>query len=99
MLYQHLGAANKDLEFIDKFDIDKIWVAPKLPGDKPIFPTGFNPPVVTGKGADHMRDEDCIIGVTVNRKSRAYPDKRYWIAEELLGQSDRIGLFVASNLS
>ena len=87
MLYPHFGAANKDLEFIDKFDIDKIWVAPKLPGDKPIFPTGFNPPVVAGKDADHMRDEDCIIGVTVNGKSRAYP---YWIGDKFHSINDTL---------
>ncbi len=71
MLYPHLDAANKDLNFVDKFDIEKIWVAPKLPGYKPIFLAGFNPPVVDGSKADHMRDEDCVIGVSVNGKARA----------------------------
>ncbi len=87
MLYPHLGAANKDLEFIDKFDKDVVWHAPSLPNGKLIFPAGVNPATVPGKDATHMRNEDCVIGVTVKGQSRAYP---YWIADKYHAVNDTV---------
>ncbi len=79
MLYPHLGAANKDLGFVDKFDKEKVYHAPSLPNGGLIFPAAFNPPTVAGNEASHMRDEDCVIGVSVNGRHRAYP---YWIGDK-----------------
>ena len=78
MQYPHLGAANKDLEFIKKFNKEKVWQAPTFQGRPPFLP-GFNLPAVSAREATHMRDEDCVIGVTVKGKSRAYP---YWISDK-----------------
>ena len=88
MLYPHLGGANKDLEFIEKFDKEKVWHAPKLPNGKLIFPAGFRPATVAGTEADHMRDEDCVIGVSVNGQHRAYP---YWISDKYHTVNDTLG--------
>ncbi len=79
MLYPHLGKANKHLDFVDKFDKEKVYNIPTLPNGKLIFPAGHNPPAVAGSEATHMRDEDCVIGVTVNGRHRAYP---YWIGDK-----------------
>ena len=87
MLYPHLGAANKDLEFIEKFDKEKVWHAPSLPNGDPIFPAGYNPPTVPASEAAHMRAEDCVIGVTVKGRSRAYP---YWIADKYHAVNDTL---------
>lgn len=88
MLYPHLGAENKDLEFIKKFAKEKVWLAPRLPNGDPIFPAAFNPVTVPGNEATHMRDEDCVIGVTVNGRHRAYP---YWISDKYHIVNDTLG--------
>ena len=79
MLYSHLGKANKHLDFVVKFDKEKVYHIPTLPNGKLIFPAGYNPPAVAGSEATHMRNEDCVIGVTVNGRHRAYP---YWIGDK-----------------
>ena len=87
MRYPHLAAANKDLEFVEKFNKDVVWNAPSLPNGGLIFPAGDNPATVAGKDATHMRDDDCVIGVTVDGKSRAYP---YWIADKYHAINDTL---------
>ncbi len=74
----HLGAGSKDLEFVKRFNKGKVFLAPTFMG-KPAFQSGFNPPAVSGKEAKHMREEDCVIGVTLKGHSRAYP---YWISDK-----------------
>ena len=78
MNYPHMGAENKDLEFIDKFDKGKTWLIPTVQG-RQAFVAAYNPEAVPAKDADFMRGEDCVLGVTVKGRSRAYP---YWICDK-----------------
>lgn len=87
MQHFHLGATSKDLEFIKRFRKETVWFAPTFQGQL-VFPTGFHPQAVPGLAATHMRSEDCVLGITVNGQSRAYP---YWIADKHHSINDTVG--------
>ncbi len=87
MEHFHLGASSKDLEFLSRFDKEKVNLIATYQG-KPVFPAGYTQAAVPGRSAVHMRPEDCVVGLTINGQSRAYP---YWIADKYHTINDSIG--------
>ena len=87
MDHKHLAAADKDIEFVGRFNKDLAKFVQQYQG-KPVFPAGFAQATVPGTEASHMRAEDCIVGVTVEGESRAYP---YWIADKFHTINDTLG--------
>ncbi len=63
----------KDLAFIEKFQKERMFSVPPE-----VFPPLNDPEVVAADRADHMRDSDLVLGVTLAGKSRAYPG---WILD------------------
>ena len=89
MNQSRLGAKEKDLEFIRKFDKEKTWLIPTRNG-KMAFQAAYNPEAVSGRQANFMREEDRVIGITVKGHSRAYPyymcDKHHTVNDTLGGE-------------
>ncbi|MBI4473245.1 MAG: DUF3179 domain-containing protein [Acidobacteria bacterium] len=61
---------NGDLDFVNRFQADKLLAAHLA---ERVFPPLDNPQFVKARDAGHVRLDDAIVGVTFRGKARAYP--------------------------